>query len=611
MSTCRNVFPAHFIAFCVVCGARAATAENGHNVPALRWSAYLTTGSVQRLAHEADAARDAPEILRGLNITKVYLEFFRGAEVKSADIIAVRDALRAEGFLVSGGIATVPGPDGGVRQEGGLDWLNWQDSKTREDIAAIMRRAAPLFDEIIVDDFFCTGDEGPLSVEAKGERTWSEYRRALMVKTAKDTIIAPARSTNPDIQLIIKYPQWYDRFHEFGYDVAAKSELFDRIWVGTETRGANTQRYGFVQPYEGFVNFRWLASIGKQKTGGAWFDHGDCDADDFIEQAYQSVLAGAREIILFSYAALEDGHPGHNLLRDHQPRLEALSAEVRVRPVTGVAAYKPANSDPGPDLFIMDYVGMLGIPLVPVSTFPADSQAIFLPTQAAFDPDIAAQLEAAVKHQANIVLTAGFLAAMHGDARIRELAGARIEVPLTPIQSEAIIVDDVSSAVQHGLDLAGQLEPEAARVVLTASAANGLTPFLTVHSVAGARIWVLNVRTFSVEDYRAVGEVLLPPRPLGLLELPRQAVNIVRKAFYTDMGISLDAPARIVMQPFGPADVVLHNYTALPQDVRLNVPIHGIRKLRDRLGENEVPLSDGSVSLTLPPRSRVWLAPTQ
>jgi len=149
---------------------------------------------------------------------------------------------------------------------------------------------------------------------AKGNRSWDEYRRALLTELAQCVFIGPAKQVNPDITMIVKYPQWYDRFHLFGYDTKTLPELFDKVWVGTETRGRNTQRFGFVQPYEVFVNYHWLADIAGEKIGGAWFDHGDCAEHDFINQAYTSVLAG--------------------------------------------------------DMYIMDFLGMLGIPIVPVHKFP-------------------------------------------------------------------------------------------------------------------------------------------------------------------------------------------------------------------------------------------------
>jgi hypothetical protein len=137
---------------------------------------------------------------------------------------------------------------------------------------------------------------------AKGNRSWDEYRRALLTELAQSVFIGPAKQVNPDITMIVKYPQWYDRFHLFGYDTKTLPELFDKVWAGTESRGRNTQRFGFVQPYEGFVNYRWLADIAGEKIGGAWFDHGDCAEHDFIDHAYSKVPLKKTETYFFRIA---------------------------------------------------------------------------------------------------------------------------------------------------------------------------------------------------------------------------------------------------------------------------------------------------------------------
>ena len=52
----------------------------------------------------------------------------------------------------------------------------------------------------------------------------------------------------------------------------------------------------------------------------------------------------------------------------------------------GVAYYKPPNSEPGDNRYLMDYLGMLGIPVVPVAEYPMESEAVILGVQAAHDP---------------------------------------------------------------------------------------------------------------------------------------------------------------------------------------------------------------------------------
>ena len=65
--------------------------------------------------------------------------------------------------------------------------------------------------------------------------SWEDYRCELMVQLSRERILAAARRVNPKVKIIIKYPQWYDRFHERGYEVVRETADFDRIWVGTET----------------------------------------------------------------------------------------------------------------------------------------------------------------------------------------------------------------------------------------------------------------------------------------------------------------------------------------------------------------------------------------
>jgi len=136
--------------------------------------------------------------------------------------------------------------------------------------------------EINPDDFLCSADTSEISNKARGEKSWSQYRMDLLTDLSGNLFIKTARDEKPNITIIIKYPQWYDRFHKFGYDVVREPKLYDKVWVGTETRGPATQRMGFVQQYEGFVNLRWLNSCSEGKVHGAWFDHIDCDEYDFI-----------------------------------------------------------------------------------------------------------------------------------------------------------------------------------------------------------------------------------------------------------------------------------------------------------------------------------------
>lgn len=572
----------------------------------LSLSTYVTAHSVQRLLADTAGRREALSLLKAHGITNVYLEVYRSGVVVPSELLrTVRDFFQDHGIQVVGGIVTVPGGDFGVRQQGRLGWFNWQAEKTQQDLERVMREAASIFDTFIVDDFLCTADTSQESKTAKGQRSWSQYRRDLLTQISQDVFITPAREVNPDITMIIKYPQWYDRFHLFGYDVARQPDLFDVVWVGTETRGQYTQRFGFVQPYEGFVNYRWLASRSGEKIGGAWFDHGDCDAQDFIEQAFQTVLAGAREIVIFNYDSFVYGHRGHHLLRREFEHLVELAQAVGHTPVQGIPAYKPPNSDAGGDLYIMDYIGMLGVPLVPVATYPEQASTVFLPTQAAADSGIAAKIQTSLSRNCRIIVTTGFLANMQHNRNLVEMAGLEWPVTIDPAEAQKIIVNQQIVPLPRPLNVESPLRLTTATPLLTTQFGPFRLPYLTKNQAGN--IFVLNCHTFSQADFDAVDEVLLCPRPLGLLDVPQSWANTLRDAFGGQLGIQLSAPTRVTLQPLGKTNVVLHNYNTQHVDVVLN--LQQSSPLMDVFSGTRIDRQNGAIKLTLPPRSRMWLHP--
>jgi hypothetical protein len=65
--------------------------------------------------------------IQPLGVSRLFLEGRRGDEYVSPERLAkLRDFFSAHGIECSGGIATVPGANFGVRQTGGLAWLNWE-----------------------------------------------------------------------------------------------------------------------------------------------------------------------------------------------------------------------------------------------------------------------------------------------------------------------------------------------------------------------------------------------------------------------------------------------------------------------------------------------------
>jgi len=334
---------------------------------------YATASQVERLFSTAEGRQNALRVFRELGIGKVYLEGLRsGHSPDRRLLIETRDYFLRKGMKVSGGITTTAGKDFGVRSTHTRLFLNYQSEKTQRDMAAQVRAIAAIFDEIMVDDFLATDDQSTIAKEAKGSRSWSAYRLDLMSDFAERFLIRPARNVNPDVRLTIKYPQWYDRFHRFGYDVVREPKLFDRIWVGTETRDPHTPKYGYVVPTQGYINYRWLCSIAKGKTGGAWFDFHDCPANLYLMQAYQSVLAGAEKLILFDTASVLKQGAAVETLMNRRDALFALGNLLHRRKPLGMSAYKPPHSEGsdaagGANLYVYDYIATLGLAPIPTA----------------------------------------------------------------------------------------------------------------------------------------------------------------------------------------------------------------------------------------------------
>ncbi len=362
-------------------------------------------------------------------VTKVYIEEFRdGYQAKREAILRVKDRFLAEGFAVAGCVTTT---NMGKPSTGWKDVIScYTDPNTQEKVRGIFEYAASLFDEVMIDDFWftdCTCREcdtarksrtvriGNRSFPVPGE-SWSDYRSELMVQLSREYVLGAARKVNPRVQLIIKYPQWYDQFHERGYEIVRETGDFDRIWVGTETRDYGDKEWGGTVQYAAFFIMRWLGGVGAEKCGGGWYDWLGTTEKTYVEQARQTILGGARESLLFCYGGLQGDTGPRNIevLRNHIPELLNVAAEVKARKPIGIAAYKPPNSEPGQEARVFDFVGMMGLPLVPCHEFPTEAKAVFLSVHALKDPGLVEKLSRLIESGRPVLITDGLAKRMAG-----------------------------------------------------------------------------------------------------------------------------------------------------------------------------------------------------
>jgi hypothetical protein len=416
--------------------------------PATRWDLANQNKDLLRVStiFTAQDVRDKLSYQAGLDsaimwckdagVTRVFIESFRNGYTAEKDMLTnARDRFLEVGIEPSGCVTTT---QMGKFSSAGSIVSCYTSDTTHKELERIFEYTSSLFDVIMIDDFLFTTCECEECLAAKGNKNWSEYRCDLMNEVSREYILKPARRVNPDVKVINKFPQWYDAFHLRGYEVLGETESYDIIWVGTESRDNDFVNFtpGLNTPqYESYFIMRWLGEIGGEKTGGGWFDALGTTPKTYLEQARQTVLADASEMMLFSYGGLTretntygqrqgTGIADVEALKRELPGLFKLAKLIDGKAIKGVMAVKPANSHPHlpdsveyvsrdkADAYIYDFVGMLGIPLVPAEKIDTDAEAAFFPVQILKDPDYREKINRMLERNKPVMVTDGLASYM-------------------------------------------------------------------------------------------------------------------------------------------------------------------------------------------------------
>lgn len=557
----------------------------------LRWSTdYTAVLETKRLSMPAQrlAAIDA---LRRLHIDKVYLEVtlgLRGAD--PAELRTIRDAFRAAGIQASALVATVGLPKPSTALSGAACYTN---RANREYVARLFQRAAS-FNEIIIDDWLFTDCQCSQCAAAKGSMSWQQYRKQLMLQVSRDNILSPARRINPRVHVILKFPNWYDNYQKWGYEVPEETALYDRIWVGTEMRDPSSSEH--KQQYGGFFLYRWLNGIGGKKIGGAWFDLYATNPAFYLDQAYVSVLAGAPEIMLYSDASHEVSSSKYQAqtqaLIDRQPNLDALAKLVGNW--QGIPAYKPPSSSPGNEPYIFDQVGMLGIPLLPTSKFPKNAKAAFFADYAMSDPEFIPELIQFFNQGGTAFVS-------------QDLAHRLNQDPRLPIPQGFNLVHSPHLDIRTSLHYSGvhddDLSFEWSSPLAARSEAHHATPpveyLKTIQEGQGKMIvFSDDLLALTAVDSSNRVEQQTPELQAALLEL-RQSVRIYSP-------LSLDAPPRVGVFPMGKRIAVM-NFTELPVECHVTGTSGITLQLRQLLTTPAATLNHDQSTLHLPPHGLLMM----
>lgn len=372
---------------------------------------YCPAPDIADIGEEA-LERDLAFFGKHLKVSKVYLENHRGDVSLSRErLLALKAFFEAKGIETAGGITpTLPASyaPGYPRLFGSICYA---DPASRAMFREQVENAAAAFDEIIFDDFFFTNAASDADIEAKGGRTWTEYRLALMAEVSENLIRRPAKAVNPNVKLVIKYPNWIESYQATGYNTELQPELFDGVYTGTETRNpANGQQR--IPRYASYSLLRWMERLKPGANGGGWFDNLDCTfVDYYLQQANLTVFGKARELTLFCYGLLKDAV--HVPALGYQlEKLDAVAGALGAP--LGLREYYPHHAS-GED-HLGNFLGNLGVPVEPSPSFPAfgEEEQVLVTAASARDPDVLGKLLSFARQGGRVVMTSGFLEAMQG-----------------------------------------------------------------------------------------------------------------------------------------------------------------------------------------------------
>jgi hypothetical protein len=579
------------IALCIttlLIGASASWAGNYKNFSV---AVYVPVGITRQMKDAAWLADHWSRIASRLKLDKVYLETYRSRQIVDEDSIEpIKKFFTDRGVRVAGGLALQDESQGSQFRS-----FSYADPGDRKLVQGVVEMTARHFDEIILDDFFFYSTKTDADIAAKGDRTWTQYRLDAMDEVSRSLLVKPARAVNPNVKIIIKFPNWYEHFQGLGYDLDAEPGIFDGIYTGTETRDpVFTEQH--LQAYESYEIVRYFENVAPGRNGGGWVDTFDLKyLDRYAEQLWDTAFAKAREIMLFSWPALErPAVPGDRTLWEGLPTsfnyfqfaggarqftapsdpLMANAAAYSLQQVDafvgqlgnpiGVKSYRPPHAT-GED-FLHNYLGMIGIPIDLCPAFPADANMLLLTESAKFDPDIVGKIKSQLTAGKSVVITSGLLRALQGKGiqDICELQYTDRQAAVTEFQGPH--GRPIGAARLSAPILIPQIDflTNDAWMLLTGIANGNGYPILLMDRYSKGILYVLTI----------------PENFSDLYDFPPQALGAIRSVILGDFPVIADAPGQVSLFAYDNNSFIVESYLPTPQYVTLAVA-GGFRHLRD------------------------------
>lgn len=511
---------------------------------------YCTVREVSAMADRSDLETELAFLLKHIQVDKVYLETYRGnCLIEREKILKVKEFFTGKGIRTSGGITTdVSG--------------NWQfqtfcytNPEHLELLQKVVRFTAEIFDEMILDDFFFTNCKCDACIQAKGDRSWSRFRIDLLKHVSEEIVVKTAKAANPNVNVIIKYPNWYDDYQNTGYNLKDEPRIFDNVYTGTETRDPrHTQQT--LQRYLSYFVMRYLENVKPGHNGGGWFDTYDCayNLGSYAEQSYLTLFSKAKEVTLFSLSSLLYQNSIFTPIAGYTFEKADQFLGLLGNPL-GISCYKPYHSSG--ENYLHAYLGMLGLPLEPTPDFPEDSTMVFLTESACHDADIVNRIKNQLRNGKNAAITTGLLKALTGKgmediAEIcctgRNVSVSRFAYPM--FQCSFGNYYDTADPV-----LIPQID----------AATNDCIPLVVAFADGKAYPILLQVRYGSGILYI----VTVPDHFGDLYRYPDAVLNEIRRILTPELPVRLEGPSQVGLFVYNNDTFIVESFLSRHQDIKI------------------------------------------
>jgi hypothetical protein len=493
---------------------------------------------VQQLLADSTQFRKTMSYFAPIRPERVYLDVVvRDGKVDVTLLKEVAARFRALGIKAEG--AMVP-----TSKFGPSVYNNPEDL---ESLKERMMGLAQVFDNIIIDDWLFTVATDSASVADRGNMSWAEYRTKLLFEQSKKYIIDPAKEVNPKVNVIIKYPNWYEGFGENGYDVYDETRQFDKMATGIETRVPETQ-HQHIPIYSGYVLQKWESSVDPSKWVGSWLDNVGMEGEynDYNAQVWQAIMARSPEIILWCAGQLWPTNASSDIypyFTKMLPEFDRVAGMLKGSS-HGVPIYLPYGSTGEYNIF--GYLGMIGIPLEPSAEFPGESHSAIFCLNSLKDTSLAEKMLGRLREGKDVFMTY---------ALWRRLRRTEFGNALRLLDYSGTATSDKFGLLEWGYrertvkadrqftfpGIEATTWPESRDVTLS-SPDYDFSVLMRIPYLKGT-IYILN----------------MPQNSYDLLELPTAVLNAIRRSFLADLRMELDSPGHVAMYLFGDKQYVLYN----------------------------------------------------